>query len=127
MELKQVERLNAQQPQTYLDLLPQIFGAPQRHPLPRARARLSSFCADIQARRVGVEHVAQNPLAHLGAIRISRVDEIHTQIHRFSHYRVRPVDICRLTPGSLPGYPHRPETEPGDLRQILDLELTCTL
>src|SRR5690625_4310812 len=127
MELKQVERLNAQPPQTELHLLPQIFGATQRHPLPWTRARLSSFCADIQARWVWVERVTQNPLAYFRAIRISRVDEIHTQVHRFSHYRVRPVDVCRLTPGSLPGYPHRPETEPGDLRQILDLELTCTL
>ena len=63
-------------------------------------------------------------LTHFGAIGISRVDEVDSELDRPPEYSNRLTPVLRLFPDPLAGYSHRPKAKPMDAKVTAEQEFS---
>ena len=71
-----------------------------------------------------MQRLGNDALAHPGAIGISRVDEVDSELDRSPKYSNRLAAILWLFPNSLAGNSHRAEAEPVDGKVTSDQEFS---
>lgn len=77
MQLKELDALQAEQAKALLGLGLEMLWLPVPFPTPGAGSREARLGRNDQVVGVGVERLVDEPFAHLGAVRIGRVDERH--------------------------------------------------
>src|SRR5713226_1583012 len=101
--MKQLNALESEQPKALLGLSLEIrwpaIASPKSWPGPRQ----PGFCRNDEVARVRVERLMDNPLAHLGTVRISGVDERHAQLDGAAKYANHLVVIAWGSPHSWSG------------------------
>src|SRR5258707_13990932 len=81
-------------------------------PLIRARPLEATLRRDDDAFRIGIQSLSNDSLAHIGAVRIRRVNEIDAEFRCASHDANGLTPIRGFAPDSLAGEPHRTQPEP---------------
>src|SRR6202011_5607181 len=88
-------------------LRPSVF-----NPLVGTRSLEATLRRDNDAFRIGIQSLSNDSLADIGAVRVRRVNEIDPEFDCASHDANGLTPIRGFAPDSLPGEPHRPQSEP---------------
>ena len=80
MKLVEVDPIHPQTPQAPLARRPQMLGSAVGRPSAGPRAREPTLRRDHEPARIGVKCLGDQALAHLGAVRVRRVDQVHPQL-----------------------------------------------
>ncbi len=112
VQLPQVEALQLQAAQAQQHALTQVFGSAYWAPDVGAVSGQSALGRDHQAARVRRQYLSEQFLAHERPVAVRRVDEADAELRHPGDGATRLVQVFGRTPDSLPGDPHRPETEP---------------
>ena len=80
VQLVEVDAIEAQTAQASLARLAQVLGPPVPRPGAGALAEEPALGGDHEALRVGVQRLGDQELAHLGAVGVGRVDQVHAQL-----------------------------------------------
>src|SRR2546430_2218105 len=111
MQLVQVDSLELQAPETPVTRGPQMLGATAHLPPIRSRAQESGLGGDDEVVRIRMERLRDEPFAHLGSVRVRRVDQCDAELHGPAQDGDRLGVIARLPPNPLARDPHGPEAE----------------
>jgi hypothetical protein len=115
VELVDVDPLQPQAAQAPLASLVEVVRATVSVPLPGARSQEPALGRDHQVVRIGMERLGDQALAHLGPVRVRRVDEVDSQVDGASKDPLRGLGVGRIAPDPGAGDSHRPEAHPADL------------
>jgi len=79
VKLVEVDALQPEPPQAHFNALDEIAGTAHAFGFGGSLARNAALGGDHQAGRIGVEHVADQPLGNLGTVSIGRINERDAQ------------------------------------------------
>src|SRR5437867_7270743 len=82
MQLPQIDPLEFQSLETFIDSLCQIFRPPVRHPLSRTGPGLTAFGRNDESFRIRIQRFGNEQLVRFRTVSIGGIDEIHTQLER---------------------------------------------
>src|SRR5438132_10461354 len=92
----------------------EVLRSPVRLPLVGPGALEARLGGDHKPLRVGVERFGDEPLAHLGAVRVGGIDQVDPELDGTAQHGDRLSRVARLAPYALAGEPHRAEAEAVD-------------
>ena len=118
-------RSRSEQAQALLGLGLEVLGPAVRFPAPGAGPHQAGLGRDDEVVRVRVQRLADQPLAHLGAVRIGRVDERHAELDGAAQHADHLVVVAWLAPHAGPGDLHRAVSQPHDGQVAADGELSA--
>ena len=116
VQLIQGHTLDAQAPQAALAGRAQVLGPAVTRPEARATPCKASLGRHHDA-FVRVQRLCHEPLAHLRAVRVGRIEEVDLQLTCALQQSARTLRIARLPPSPMARQLHRPQAETPD-RQI---------
>jgi hypothetical protein len=93
------------------------------NPLVRTGPLEATLCGNHDTLRIRIQSISNDALADVGPIRIRRVNEIDSEFRCASHDANGLAPICGFAPDSLPGEPHRTQSEPSHEEIIGDQQL----
>jgi hypothetical protein len=114
VQLVEVDRVEAQAPEAPFAGRAQIVGPAVGIPVAGPAAAQACLRRDHEAFRIRVERVGDQPLAHVGAVGVGRVDEGDAELERTLEEPLRLFGVLRLAPDSAPGERHRAEADAAD-------------
>src|SRR6195256_3515775 len=126
VQLIQTNPVEAQPPQARFTRRLQMFGRSVFNPLVRTRALEATLCGNDDALRIRIQSLSNDALAYVRTIRIGRVKEIDAEFRRASHDANGLIPIRGFPPDSLPGEPHRAQSEPSHEEIIGDQQFAIT-
>src|SRR6266516_1854989 len=125
MQLPQIDSLEFQSLETFIDSLCQILRSPVLQPLSRTGPGLTAFGRNHQAFWIGIQRFSNEELVRFWTVSIGSVDEIDAQLDCAPQNFLRVLSIRRPTPDPLARQPHRPKPEPID--QHIPAQQKCFL
>src|SRR6266496_6333712 len=114
MQLPQIDPLEFQALETFIDSLCQIFGPPVLFPLSRTGPGATAFCRNYQSFRIRIQRFGNEELVRFRTVSIGGIDEIDAQLDRAPQNFLRVLAIRRPTPDPLARQAHRAKPEPVD-------------
>ena len=111
VKLKKDDALETKPPQTPLAGRSQVFWVAVHRPLIGPRADETRLGGDHQSGRIRMQGLRDDSLTDFGPVRIGRVNEIDSQLHRAADDSNGFTMIRRLAPDSAAGDPHRAEAQ----------------
>jgi len=121
VELPQVDAFDAEIGAALLRLGDQVVGSAARHPVAGAGPRQAGLGGDDEAIVRG-KHLADEPLRHLGAVRVGRIDESDAELRHAFERAQRLRAVGGLAPDAGAGDAHGAEAEAVHLQLAADPE-----
>ncbi len=106
MELPEIEPLYLEAAQAHLDLLLQVFGTPDWKPLVLSLPGQSGLGRDHDSAGVGRERLADESLAHFGAVGVGGVDEVYAELDGTLEHLLCLLSVPGFAPDSFSGKTH---------------------
>jgi hypothetical protein len=122
MQLVQVDPVELQPPQAGLAAFLQALRPGVARPLAGAGPPQAALGGDHEAGGVGMQRLGDQVLAHLGAVRVGRVDQVDAELDHPMEQALGLVGIVRRAPDAVSRDPHRAEPEPAHLEVSADRE-----
>src|SRR5207248_271142 len=114
VQLVEVDALEPEPAQAAVARGAKVLGSPVRLPLVGPGTLEARLGCDHEPPRVGVERLGDEPLAHLGAVGVGRIDEVDTELDGPVQHGDRFAWVARLAPNAPAGEPHGAEAETVD-------------
>src|ERR1700676_2063744 len=114
MQLVHINAIKSQSLQAALHSLPQVRRGRIVGPLIRPRAIPSTFGSDHEVARIRRQRFSDQFFANMGTVRISRIDEVDSQLDGAAKDCYCGRRIFRWSPDSLPCNTHGPVAETVD-------------
>jgi hypothetical protein len=125
VQLVEVDPLQAEVTQTQLDLLAQVFGAPDGQPGAGALPGQAALGGDDQVVGVRVQRLPDELLDGERTVGVGGVDEIDAQLDRPAQHAHRLVAVSGLAPDAGAGQAHGAEAEAADRQVAAEAEATA--
>ena len=112
VEVVERDRLQPQPPQAGLASSPKMLRSAVGPPLERPVPKVAALGGEHELRRIGMERLRDELLAHVRPVGIRGVDDVDAKVNRLAQHRTCRLAIRRSAPDPGPGDPHRPESDP---------------
>ena len=114
VQLVQLDALELEPAQARFTGGAQVLRSAVRRPMTGAGTLEPALGGDHQLRRIRIEGLGDEALAHRRAVGVGRVDQIDAELERPPQHGDRLGVVARLAPDSLAREPHRAEAEAMD-------------
>src|SRR5437773_11692318 len=125
MQLPEIDPLEFQSLETFIDGLCQILRPPVWHPLSGTGSGVTAFGRNDESFWIRIQRFSDEELVRFRTVSIGGIDEIDAQLDRAPQNFLRVLAIGRPTPDPLARQTHRAEPKPVD--QKIPAQQKCFL
>src|SRR6267378_631984 len=122
MQLIEIDALDLEALETFVDALFEIFRSSVWHPLVRAGAGVAAFRRDDEPLGVRIKRLCDQQFISFGSVRIRRVDQVCAEFDGASQNFERILAVGRPTPYPLTCQPHCAKSKSVDWQIATDAE-----
>ena len=122
VQLPEVQLVGLEMPETHLDLLLQVLRTAHDGPTIGAGPYKPRLGRNHQALLVGSQRLADQDLVHVGAVAVSGIDEVDSELHGPAQHLLGCLTVLGLSPDTVARQAHPTKAKAMDLKRAAELK-----